>query len=824
MKNPIFDYALKTIKSDKKSSVSNFFIYFTLTAFLIFSGILVNSYVNSLEIEKLNTYGAQDAIVSSVNEEEKDELLSEFQSSGVITSYGEYLIDNDETIQSVIVGQYDQNAADMIKLFVVDGEMPTKEGEIVIEKTLYNLIKENYAIGDTIEIYNDNIAKEYTIVGVLRNYSDLVWGNANDTCSMPSAFVYDENGLSDVDRWFISLDVADNYNLENLSDKNYVGNLISQEYSLFVNSASIWSIFVIVPAVIILILFILYALYAFEVYKMSKKIALLKIVGFTKKDCFKYYFYQLLIQIIPALILGSFVGYLASPWLISSFDSFIEPHMSFYMVIFATLFIFSSASLILVFSNAKTNKLSIIDSSKSKLTEYKQIRFTSKNPFRLYAVKNFILNQKQSNAITLSVFFAVIVLFIGLTSANVITFLENGFYSADVNILAYDGSFSTYMNIEGDPEFGVLQEDYELLKNLDEVKNAVGVKWLSTYTMELGEQGEVDAFTTVEKFQEDKRDFGLQDYDLQAQLIYSFDDEVLLYLEQYLIDGEIDIEKLNSGEHIIVTNINLRSSDQTFDNSYEVGDSISFIKFLTDENQNVYPVEFTSTVGGILNLNKDELSGEFKDIIYCNLNSFYCGHEWFDITGITKNYNTIYLNVYDSEQISELNKEIYSIQQSYENDEDSNGYFGVDQALQDKENNEKLSESMSVISLSIFLSLAAFSVVFIFLSISKVLQARKSLFGSLRACGMTQKQLQKLFIYQNMIPVIIGFILSIIVCITIFIPIYISGDCEPELLCTLPIVPLGILSIIYVFAVYLASVLPVKKFIKQSISQCLKSE
>lgn len=824
MKNHIFDYAVKTMKKNKKHSLVNVFLYSILTVFLISTMLLINSYIISVENEKIDTYGSQDAIILTNDLSDKQDVQSAAQDIGTVEYIGEFELQNDEAIETIYLGTCDAVAAQMASIYAVEGNLPTKAGEIAIEKTQYDKIKNIYSIGDEITLVSDGESYSYTLVGVIRNYSDLIWGNAIDKYSMPTAFIYqDEISQNESSLYFLTIDFTDDDFTSILDDyEMYVLNLVDQEYLQYTQAATMYSIFIVIPIVITLIILMLYAIYALGIYSMNKKISLLKIIGFKKIDTFLYYFYQYIFEIVPAAILGTLISLATFSFLISNFISFIEPEINIVIVILCLILIFVFSLVLLIISNNKANKASIIQSSKNIQSQTTPLTVKTTNPYVLYALKNFLLNKKQVNAIAISIFTAIVALSVGLTVSNSIILSQSDLSKADIELLTYDGSYYSSMLIDADTSYGISQEDFDLLDNLDETQEVIGIKsMINTFIVIEDSQNTEGTFgSTLETFEEDKAKFGLENTELIETGIMSIDSESLLSLQQYVIDGEIDSEKLEAGENILLI---FNPETQTFDENefgktyveYEVGQEINFTKIVLIDGVETR-TNFTSEIGAILEIDTDDKNNDtLANMLY---RQFVWDNSAFEAVGLELNYFKVLITVEDSSQITAINQEIYKLSQTY-----TTGYFESRQNLQEREATETISNSFKTLSYAVFISLAGFSTIFVFITIKKLLESRASLFGMMRACGMNKKSLNKLFIYQNLLILAFALALGLFSSVAVMLTMYFAFGQE-EVLQAFPILEAILLSVFYVVSIVIAIVLPVSKFMKKTITECLRDE
>ncbi|MFI3141333.1 MAG: FtsX-like permease family protein [Clostridia bacterium] len=112
---------------------------------------------------------------------------------------------------------------------------------------------------------------------------------------------------------------------------------------------------------------------------------------------------------------------------------------------------------------------------------------------------------------------------------------------------------------------------------------------------------------------------------------------------------------------------------------------------------------------------------------------------------------------------------------------------------------------------------------FIFITIKKILESRASLFGMMRACGMNKKSLNKLFMYQNLLILAFALALGLFSSVAVMLTIYFALGQE-EVLQAFPVLQAILLSVFYIVSIVIATVLPISKFMKKTITECLKDD
>ncbi|MDE6412838.1 MAG: ABC transporter permease [Eubacterium sp.] len=153
-------------------------------------------------------YGAQDGIVYSYNNDES--VFRKAKEDGAITDYGlghiigyAYL-EEDEANMGMSVGWLEDKAKEISHQSLLEGEYPTKENEIAVEKAALFKLGIDAKVGDEITLkvktqsndeYFNTKEKTYKLVGILNNKKSNIQNdffNENNCVDVPAAFVADK--------------------------------------------------------------------------------------------------------------------------------------------------------------------------------------------------------------------------------------------------------------------------------------------------------------------------------------------------------------------------------------------------------------------------------------------------------------------------------------------------------------------------------------------------------------------------------------------------------------------------------------------------------
>ncbi|MDE6110865.1 MAG: hypothetical protein K2F65_02990, partial [Eubacterium sp.] len=173
---------------------------------MVFSSSIVLYLFSSTETyleQAKEKYGAQDAIVYSYDNNESD--FKKAKEDGAITDYGvghiigyAYL-EEDESNMGMSVGWLEDKAKEISHQSLLEGEYPTEENEIAVEKSALFKLGIDAKIGNDITLkvktqsndeYFNTKEKTYKLVGILSNKKSNIQNeffNENNCIDVPAA-------------------------------------------------------------------------------------------------------------------------------------------------------------------------------------------------------------------------------------------------------------------------------------------------------------------------------------------------------------------------------------------------------------------------------------------------------------------------------------------------------------------------------------------------------------------------------------------------------------------------------------------------------------
>ncbi len=236
------------------------------------------------------------------------------------------------------------------------------------------------------------------------------------------------------------------------------------------------------------------------------------------------------------------------------------------------------------------------------------------------------------------------------------------------------------------------------------------------------------------------------------------DNDILERLKKYVVAGKIDLNTLSNGSEVVVC----RQADES-DFKYDVGDTIKLANVLNTNPDALSTSEMSLfetevKVGALVEYNNDPDCKVIRNRL--------CGLVWAEsafkkVFGFKFNYRDVFITVADKNYYNSLSGMINELNRNYSSSESGrNDSIIVNNELQRTKKFEEAYTSFITISLLIALGLALFSLLSIISAVMTKLIKRRRIFGFLRAVGLTKKQMFQIILSENMISVVVSFLLG----------------------------------------------------------------
>lgn len=542
---------------------------------------------------------------------------------------------------------------------------------------------------------------------------------------------------------------------------------------------------------------VVYSIFNISIYKRFKEYGVLRAVGAKNSKIFKMITNELLGLSAIAIPLGIIVGFVGAN-IFSNYARKIKTEMVFNgeistmsmvypvtQILISILFIILMLFIISFFTYRKIRKISIIDAIKGNrkndninknLVTVKYLR-KYMSTYKAISFKNIFRNKKRFMMIVLSMSICGVI----LINSNYKNYLSEAddFYidrarsdNSDIKIDVYGSE---------DQRYGVSKEDIEKIEKID------GVKEVET-------SGVINGRMVMEK--EDISNKGYFDYlnnsirgkelfkgylvtdkinnDLiLKQNLRGYNDNALKELEKYLVEGEINIEKIKKedlailyiprvveevGKDYVMYNI-LDNGDPVV--NIKVGDTVKFKfredgkrpeSFYTMEDYDAKYIEKEFKVGAIVSypfMAEDLYTDDSCVDIILSEDNFK------EVTG-NESYRSININLDDNVDDKSVYREISKISTK------TNGAV-VRNLVEEKENTKAMYEKSRIYNYGIVAILFIITVVNIINNISQSIIDRTSEFGMLKAVGLNNKDFKKMIVFEGVMYSVASSIIVVIV-------------------------------------------------------------
>jgi ABC-type antimicrobial peptide transport system permease subunit len=677
---------------------------------------------------------------------------------------------------------------------LLKGRYPKGNNEVVIEEWVLNSmgLEPNLNQEITFKLYKKEKPETFKVVGIL---SDRYMEKSNGVCEMFLGF--DESKLnkfdayvefnedSDIDKNISDISKQAKFNKkDNIRRNNMLIDSVMANGRLD-NQSKITAI-----AMSLFAGLVMYSIYSISVYQRIREYGVLKALGSTNFKIFNFMFYELLILSIIALPIGIVIG-MGGAQISNKFVGNINPEVQGLktpfviptnIIILAIVCTMLVALIISIFTFIKIRKLAPMDAIRRNLGKDKKLK---KNSFIINKISNYIQITKSismRNMFRNKKGFIMIIASMSIGGMMVIK-TSYGFSSGDrmfesMNRSTYrNGDFilnnSSYLYNENG---GISDEQINKIKNIDGIKEVKTASFLQT-RMDIPKEKMIDvAYYEQENEKNKQTDSGYEMIDSKEvdgytikQQLKGFNDEMLNSLNDYLVSGEIDINKMKNSNTAILYLPHTYDEYEGYRDivvgggkpvaDIKVGDTVKIKapKGKIDEetywemkDNDDYDYEYYEfKVGGIVNYSyADDGIYSYENGIDVITSSDYLEK----ITGIDNNH-LVFADMKEGADHKKINKELGKIGSQ------TPGTVTTDM-IEEKITNEKMDNQRLMINYGVVLIIFIISAFNIFNNMSYNITSRTNEFGILRAVGITSEDFKNMIIYEG---VLYGLISSVIV-------------------------------------------------------------
>ncbi|MEG1312411.1 MAG: FtsX-like permease family protein [Romboutsia sp.] len=688
---------------------------------------------------------------------------------------------------------------------LLKGRFPKENNEVVVEEWILNSMglepKLNQEL--TFKLYEKENPETFKVVGIL---SDRYQEKSIGICEM-----FLNLDLSNLNKFDVYVEFDEDSDInKNISDISKKARFTKKE-NIRVNSMLIDSVMKNgrldneskISAVIMSLFagLVMYSIYSISVYQRIREYGVLKALGCTNFKIFKLMIYELLILSLIALPIGILIG-MGGAQIFNNLSgnirfevkgvvtSFVIPTS---IIILSIVCILLVSFIISILTYIKIRKISPIDAIRKNLNANKKI---NKNNYivskisnkiditKSISMRNMFRNKKGFIMIILSMSIGGIL----VVRNNYANLGNEKLFESGERKMYMNGDFVLSKNSFHNDNNGITDEQINEIKKIDGIKEVKTATLLETrmdipkykmldltYYEQLNEQSvRIDNGYNLKESKE------IDGYTIKQRL-KGYNDEMLNSLNDYLVSGEINIEKMKNTNTAVlyiphtydayngIRDVAMSGGDPVVD--IKVGDTIKIKEpkgkidgeaYWEMKDNDDYDYEYYEfKVGAIVNYSfaDDSMYSSFSGI------DVITSSEYLEKITKTNTYDLLYANMEEGADHKVINKELGKIGSK------NPGTVTID-TIEDKEINQKMSQKTIMYSYGVILIIFIISGFNIVNNVSYNITSRTNEFGMLRAIGITNEDFKNMIIYEGILYGIISSVIVLVIGILIQVRIY----------------------------------------------------
>ena len=603
--NNIAQLVRSIIKGRRKSYVFLITAIFFAVLFSSFSLLITYGAITSIQNVVYQRYGYQDYIINNANGLPLEELVEKqvFSKYGISKTLGYVLPDGENFANGFSIAQYDEAALSITNKQMIEGRLPKAKGEIAVESTMLDRVGFEGGVGDEItldlavpdgtDFLVETYEKTYVLTGILHDQYiyQMKWRDVSPVYNdIPAAIISDEEEIEAggiyitkcyyvYGKRFSPQGIYDINFDESSSFKGMHDNILisSHDLEMGVQEPALHNLLVNAIVFAILSAALLFAAgfgiasaFSANADERKRQIGMLRAVGATKRQIRSILIQEIILLSVISIPAGVLVACVAvgraAKAIGGDFVFTLNIPIILLVIAFSLACIIISAFIPLV----KTSKIppmqAIRDIELSRKMKKQKINSKWKYDAGRHIAKRSIKLYKNSLApINIFIFFTVAILLVGVgIGPYILKDIFSNDFSKDFTISINEGYYPDKMvqysysapgisegdrreaqNIIGD---GTVYGDRRLKVNLqiDEISDYILNYSSMRDNLYLSpESPEHENYILKKDYFNIKKDF------ITVECIGA-DDEIVKNLVSGLYEGEIDIDKISSGEEVIL--------------------------------------------------------------------------------------------------------------------------------------------------------------------------------------------------------------------------------------------------------------------------------
>ncbi|EMJ5759493.1 FtsX-like permease family protein [Clostridioides difficile] len=780
--------AKSNLKQNKSKSILIIITIILSTLMLSSIGIYI---VDAGAYQKENTIkysGNYQGILANVDEKQADILSNhaDVELTGKMNGVGVEKLEDDSNIS---LAYMNEDALKLNSFEFIKGKLPSKENEIVLDSgALKALGYKNKDLGEKIKIsYNDyksdkKIEKEFIISGILKT-SEISEAGKYYYAIISESYMRNTRDMSQEDfNIYVKFNDKSNLSIEQAKEKldkiandiglDTINTAVNENYinALKPDMETIMGGVFVGLVIVLSSILVIYNIFYISIVTKVQEFGKLRAIGATKKQVKNIVFKEGFILAGIAIPIGIILGYVLANIIIKSFMDIDVKSSRLPVILSVVVISFISVVLSLLKPMKVASKVSIVDavrytgnkiSNKSKRKGYKNINLKRLSHANLERNKKRTYMTLASLILSGTIFITVST---ALESFDAEKMAREHFpYDIEVRLSGYE------MNSDKNPKdnLNILQMDNPLSKDFfNQIKNMEGIK-------------RIESARSVK--------IGMEDYDVEFKydLLQSINENDVKSLNKNIIDGKINLERLQTGDEIVITHV-----DTAKEMGVKAGDKIRLTLYDGDK----------------------KIKKEFKvQAIAMGVPSFGIGKDFIDRT--LKYDSTSSLGIYTEEgKYQEIKDSIKKIAKN-------NGFLETDFIDSRIESNKATISFIKIMGYTLTGIIGVIGFMNLVNTMITSIVTRKKELGMLQAIGLTNKQLVKMLNSEAMYytsgmmigSILFGGILGYIAVI------FLKKTGLSYATYSLPIVPILLMIVCILIAQFITTYLIGRSFNKESL-------
>ncbi|HBG2758657.1 FtsX-like permease family protein [Clostridioides difficile] len=705
--------AKSNLKQNKSKSILIIITIILSTLILSSIGIYI---VDAGAYQKENTIkysGNYQGILANVDEKQADILSNhaDVELTGEMNGVGVEKLEDDSNIS---LAYMNEDALKLNSFEFIKGKLPSKENEIVLDSgALKALGYKNKDLGEKIKISYDDykndkkIEKEFIISGILKT-SEISEAGKYYYAIISESYMRNTRDMSQEDfNIYVKFNDKSNLSIEQAKEKldkiandiglDTINTAVNENYinALKPDMETIMGGVFVGLVIVLSSILVIYNIFYISIVTKVQEFGKLRAIGATKKQIKNIVFKEGFILAGIAIPIGIILGYVLANIIIKSFMDIDVKSSRLPVILSVVVISFISVVLSLLKPMKVASKVSIVDavrytgnkiSNKSKRKGYKNINLKRLSHANLERNKKRTYMTLASLILSGTIFITVST---ALESFDAEKMAREHFpYDIEVRLSGYE------MNSDKNPKdnLNILQMDNPLSKDFfNQIKNMEGIK-------------RIESARSVK--------IGMEDYDVEFKydLLQSINENDVKSLNKNIIDGKINLERLQTGDEIVITHV-----DTAKEMGVKAGDKIRLTLYDGDK----------------------KIKKEFKvQAIAMGVPSFGIGKDFIDRT--LKYDSTSSLGIYTEEgKYQEIKDSIKKIAKN-------NGFLETDFIDSRIESNKATISFIKIMGYTLTGIIGVIGFMNLVNTMITSIVTRKKELGMLQAIGLTNKQLVKM--------------------------------------------------------------------------------